>query len=135
MSNIHPILQKHLDELNERMGDDFQFCVWVRFGKGTACTVFNERMRITVLLELINEIEVHATVSAAIPGFFGAIQGSRMSLPNGMLVRSIQQIETVLHFLPEKGTANINDFYGHVVADYMLEKRKERRAKRLAAKD
>lgn len=132
MSNIHPLIQKSLDELNEAMGEEFKFHVWVRFGGGTACTVFNDKLRVTVFLELAeNDTKVHATVSASVPGFFGAIQGSKMTLPNKMLVTSIQQVETVLHFLPVKGTANINDYYGHVVADYMLEKRKERRAKRL----
>lgn len=133
--SIHPLIKHHIDELNSSMGDDFQFHVWVRFGNGTACTIFNNRMRVTVLLELQNNESVHATVSAMVPGFFGSIQGSKMTLPNKMLTTSIQQIETILHFLPEKGTANINDFYGHVVSDYVLEKRRERRAKKLADKE
>lgn len=136
MSNVHPLIQEQINSLNESMGDDFQFHVWVRFGGGKAATIFNDRMRVTVLLEMVeDDTKVQATVSANVPGFFGCIQGSKMILPNKMLIKSIEQVETILHFLPEKGTANINDFYGHVAADYMLEKRKERRAKRLAAKD
>ena len=129
MSLLHPKVSAQLDLLNEQMGDDFQFHVWVRFGDGT-CTAFNDRMRITVTFFLTEDEEVQAEVSANVVGFWGSILGQRMTLPNKMLIKSIEQIETISHFLPGKGTENINDFYGHVVSDYVLEKRKERRRKR-----
>lgn len=126
MSRIHRLVQENIDALNEQMGDDFKFHVWAIFGDGT-CTIFNNRMRITVTFFLNNEQQVEAEVSSNVVGFWGSIQGARMTLPNKMLVKTIQQIETINHFLPGKGTENINDFYGHVVTDYVLEKRKERR--------
>lgn len=127
MSRVSPLIKEQIDILNSEMGEDFQFHVWVVFGDGT-CTVFNNRMRITITFFWSKEEgRVEAEVSSNVVGFWGSIQGARMTLPNKMLTKTIDQIETINHFLPGKGTENINDYYGRVVADYMLEKRKERR--------
>lgn len=133
MSRINPLVQQQIDTLNSQMGEDFQFHVWVVFGDGT-CTIFNNRMRITVIFFLNKEQQVEAEVSSNVVGFWGCIQGARMTLPNKMLVKTIEQIETINHFLPGKGTENINDYYGHVVSDYTLEKRKERRKQKESKK-
>lgn len=98
------VLDEHIKTIQETIGEDYS--VWTSSGDGFWVRLYSPSQHVSIELEYTDG-KVKAKAYVTVFGFLGFVEASTLCLPNKQLRRSVIQLRTIKHFLPDD---NINDY-------------------------